>query len=458
MSAVEHYEPPANGFRTFVAVWATQSLSMLGNAVTFFATIIWLSQVLYPASDQKAQLGLAISLVSLSAAIPIVFGAPIAGAWADRHDRKRTMIVVDVGSGFVTLLTASLMFAGVLELWMLIIITAVNAVLGAFHMAAFDTSYAMLLRNDQLPRANGMMQTSYPMSSILAPTVAATIIALPGLAQQGIIGGPVGDWLRGFSDGVPLALVLDAITFFAMGVVLLFLHIPSPKRADLYHTSGKRKSIWEDVREGIGYILQRRPLLWLLATFAVANFVSGGMAVIIPLVVKFNLSADWSAQGLSFEAALAVIGVVAGIGELLGGIFMSAWGGLKKMRVYGVLVPMIVEGLTLVVFGLSPLLFLTAGAQFVHLAMYPVMGAHSQSIWQSQTPRALQGRVFSVRRLIAQFTRPFSTLFAGVAGGLFNPGVVIASLGLLLVVFCVTQLFNPNFVHMEANMAASEAA
>jgi hypothetical protein len=45
--------------------------------------------------------------------------------------------------------------------------------------------------------------------------------------------------------------------------------------------------------------------------------------------------------------------------------------------------------------------------------MSPLLSAHSQTIWQTQTPRELQGRVFSVRRPIAQCTLPVGALSAG---------------------------------------------
>ena len=65
MSSTEHYEPPPNGFRTFLIVWVTQSISIFGNGITFFATTIWLTQVLYPRDDQKPELALAISAIAL---------------------------------------------------------------------------------------------------------------------------------------------------------------------------------------------------------------------------------------------------------------------------------------------------------------------------------------------------------------------------------------------------------
>ena len=86
---------PPRGFRTFLIVWATQSVSVIGSALTFFATTIWLTQVLYPQPQQKAELAFALSAVGLAWGLPAVFGAPLAGAWADRHDRKRTMMAME---------------------------------------------------------------------------------------------------------------------------------------------------------------------------------------------------------------------------------------------------------------------------------------------------------------------------------------------------------------------------
>jgi hypothetical protein len=57
--------------------------------------------------------------------------------------------------------------------------------------------------------------------------------------------------------------------------------------------------------------------------------------------------------------------------------------------------------------------------------------------------------VFAVRRVIAQFTWPVSTALAGVFGGMFNPGMVVAVLGSILVVFCIGQMFNPYLLRVE---------
>lgn len=452
------YQPPANGFRTFLLLWATQSVSVLGSALSFFAVTIWLTQTLYPLPEQKPQLAFALSAVSLAYALPTVFIAPIAGAWADRHDRKRTMMSVDALNGGVSLLLAILMLTQSLHLGLLIVLVALYAILAAFHFAAFDTSYAMLVPEKQLPRANGMMQTMWALSGILSPGIAATIIALPALARQGVIGGALGAALTLLRDGTPLTIALNTITFFFSASVLVFLNIPSPQRTDLRTADGTKKSIWSDVKDGARYIWYRQPLLWLLGTFTVANFISAPLGIFMPLIVKFNLAADWLARGLTFETAFALLSTVGSIGGVVGGVLISAWGGLKKRRVYGVIGGLVVVASAMIVLGLSPWLYLTAAMAFCAQGVVPIMNAHSQTIWQTQTPREMQGRVFAVRRLIAQFSMPLGMAFAGIVGGLFNPGAVIAVLGGILVVFCVGQMFNPYLLRVEDKAFLDEMA
>lgn len=454
------YQAPPNGFRTFLIIWVTQSFSVFGTVLTFFAVNIWLTQTLYPFPEQKPALALALSANGLAFALPAVFGAPLAGAWADRHDRKRTMMAMDFANGCLGLLLTTLLVTHTLQLWMLLVLSTLYATFGAFHSSSFDTSYAMLVPENQLPRANGMMQTMWSLSNVLSPAMAAILISVPALARQGVV--PLAA-LGQLKDGTPLAIGADAVTFFMASLTLLFLRVPSPKRTDLGADGRLRKSIWADVKEGAVYIWHRRPLLWLLGTFTFVNFASTPVAVLQPLLVKFNLAADWSARGFTFETALALVGSVMGAGGVLGGFLISGWGGLRRKRVYGVVVPMIAAGVAQIILGLSPTLYIVAAMYFVMDGMMPFMNAHSQAIWQTQTPHELQGRVFAVRTMIAWVAIPLSTILAGWAGGVFNPGTVVAALGGVYTLFCIAQLFNPALRRVEDKvwldaMAARRAA
>ncbi|MGE5222966.1 MAG: MFS transporter [Omnitrophica WOR_2 bacterium] len=442
------YQPPPNGWRTFLIVWVTQSVSLLGSALTQFAITIWLTTSAFPGEAQKPQLAWALSAWGLSFAIPIVFAAPIAGAFVDRHDRRWTMIAMDTLSGFLSLSIIALILTHHFNVYMLVVVGILAALIGSFHGAAFDTSYAMLVPEEKLPRANGMMQTIWSLSGILAPGIAATLISLPVLVRQGTLPGYF-SFLGQINEGAVLAIGTDAVTFFLAAFVPLFLFIPSPKRTDLHSATGEKKSLWADVKEGAAYIWYRRSFLWLLGTFTVANFVGGTVGLMQTLIVRYQLQPDWTARGFTIETALALLATIASIGGVIGGVLISAWGGLKRKRVYGILVAMVVEGFGQMTLGASRSLFMAAGAILFMDAMIPVMNAHSQTIWQTQTPRELQGRVFSVRRLIAQFSWPASTFLAGLLASRFDPGVVTVIFGAILVVWCVIGLFNPFLMRVE---------
>src|SRR3990172_4753540 len=62
MAEPNSYQAPPHGWRTFLIVWATQSVSVLGSALTFFATTIWLTLTLYPRPEQKPELAFALSM------------------------------------------------------------------------------------------------------------------------------------------------------------------------------------------------------------------------------------------------------------------------------------------------------------------------------------------------------------------------------------------------------------
>jgi MFS family permease len=439
------YTSPPNGFRTFTIVWLTQSLSVVGGAMMGFALNVYLVKGLYPAPEQRAELALALTALNLAFFIPVVFGAPLAGAFADRHDRKRTMILADLLNGLVCLVIIILMLEGVLQLWMLVLAGIVSALAGGFHFAAFDSSYAMLVPDRLLPRANGMMQTTWWSSGVVAPGLAAFVMTLPALLVPGAGGTP----LDAIGSSAAVCIAVNAVTFAVSAAVLFAVHIPSPLRSDV-HAGGKLEiSIWSDIRAGVLYIWHRRPLLWLLGTFTLANFAGGTGRVVTPLFVKFNLAVDCTARGFSYEAALALIGTLSGLGGVTGGVLMSTWGGLKRARVYGVLIPMLLGGIADIAFGLTSLLLVAAAAGLAFSVMSPMLNAHSQTIWQTQTPRELQGRVFAVRRLIAQCTLPLGALSGGSLAGLFDPGLVLAALGALLVLFCAAQLLNPYLLRVE---------
>ncbi|MGY2892287.1 MFS transporter [Deinococcus sp. UYEF24] len=419
--------PPVRGFQTFLKLWASQGVSSLGSAAAWFSLTIYLAQTLYPLPSQRPELAVGLALLGLSGGLPALVAVPLAGIWADRADRRRTMLTCDLLSGLLALLTSFLMLRGLLPLWGLLTVSALTSLLGSFHGSAFDTSYGRLVSPAQLPRANGMMQTLWSLSGLLAPALAALLIAASG--------------------GVPLALAIDGLSFWLAAAVLSRLRFPAVARPD--RPEGAPSRFRDELSFGWRYILARPPLLMLLLTFAAVNFSWSPLQVFDTLLLKGQLSADLKAHGLNFTAGLALFSTLSAVGGVAGGVLVSVWGGLKQRRVLGVLIPVLVGSVALATLGLSVSLWMAAPALLALFFTGPIMNAHSQAIWQAQVPIEMQGRVFSVRRLIAQFTSPISVGLAGVLAAHLAVGTLLVGLAGLVAAVALLQLLNPSLRRVE---------
>jgi DHA3 family macrolide efflux protein-like MFS transporter len=440
------YSPPENGFRTFVSLWVSQAFSVFGSQLSSFAVAVWLTTGLYPNPDQKGLLAAALSMMTLAFGLPSVLLAPFAGILADRVDRKTIMFWTNVGLGLVSAALAAVLAAGALELWSLVAAMILYSSLQCFHSSAFDASYAMLVPENQLPRANGMMQTIFSLSGILSPAAAAALIGLPALLRKAPDPGLIARLVARVPEGAVLAIAMDALSFLVAAIWLLYLNIPSPRMAGT--PALKPAGLWTDVKEGMAFIGRRRGLMWLLATFAVVNLCSAPFDVLRPMIVRDSLAADYTRLGLSYEGVLALMSSAGAIGGLVGGFIITAWGGLRRKRVYGVLVSLVLSGIAQAVFGLSKVLYLSIGSIVLTMFALPAANSHSQTIWQTLTPREMQGRVFAVRRVVAQFTSPVGAALSGVLGA-FDPGLSVSICGAIALAFTIGQFFNRKVTTVE---------
>jgi MFS family permease len=273
-----------------------------------------------------------------------------------------------------------LLLNGALQTWHLYILVFVSALAGSFQWPAFSAATTMLVPQEHLGRAAGLSQIGEALSALLTPALAGFLYLSIGL--EGIF-------------------LIDLVTFVFAVATMLVITIPEPERTKALEPSGK-PSLGKEIRVGWDFIMARPGLLLLLLYIAAINF---GLGFTDPLYTPLFLSmGDAQQVGIAFS--------VLGLGSLVGTLIMSAWGGPQR-RVNGVLFSGLALGATYIFFGLRPWLGLVALAGFGRNLVLPIMLGSSQALWQAKTPPDIQGRVFSVRRLIAQFTSPISTLIAG---------------------------------------------
>jgi DHA3 family macrolide efflux protein-like MFS transporter len=373
------------GMPAFTIIWFGQMVSFLGTGMTRFALAIWAWQITGSAT--------ALALVAFFSYGPTVLMSPIAGALVDRWNRKLVMMLSDLSAGLSTTAILLLYTTGNLHIWHLYVAGAFAGAFEAFQWPAYSAAITTMLPKQQYSRANGMMSLVESVSMIGSPILAGILIGLIG------IGG---------------VMTIDVITFvFAIGT-LGFVHIPQPA-ATAAGQEG-RGSLWKESAYGFHYILQRPSLLGLQLIFLSVNLLFPFFYTILnPMIL-----ARTGDNGEMLGTVLSIIG----IGGVLGGLAMSTWGGPKR-RVHGVLGGIVLTSLLgQAVMGLGQALPVWAVAGFFSGFFIPIANGSSQAIWQAKVAPDVQGRVFAVRRLIAQIAGPLGMLIAGpLADKLFEPAM-----------------------------------
>ncbi len=358
--------------KTFFIIWTGQLISMLGTNLTSFGLGVWIY-------DQTGK-ATPFAITALFATLPGLLLSPIAGAFADRYNRRKLMIFADTGDALVTLSAAFLLFSGNIEVWHIYIIAFASSCFTAFQGPASEASVTMLVPKEQLARAGGIMQMGRAITTILTPVLAGVLYGLMSIK-----------WI----------LVIDFVTyFFAIGALLL-VRIPQPKR--ITDTGDGKESIWSDIKFGWNYLLQRRGLFWLLWYFALVNFLLNSSNILsAPLILSFGTATD-----------LGIIQMVAGASMLIGGLIMSAWGGPKEKKVWYVIGFIGLSSIGMVVIGLRPITWVIALGNFLLLICIPFASALSQAIFQTKVAPDVQGRVFSIRSMISHSMIPIAFILSG---------------------------------------------
>ena len=125
--------------KTFLTLWATQSLSQLGSAMTGFALTLWLYQ--------KTGSALQTALLSICSYAPYVVLSIFAGALSDRWDKKKTMLACDT---FAACCTLGILFLLKTDLLRPAHLYILNAVMGLMNSASTTKASRKVARSQRI--------------------------------------------------------------------------------------------------------------------------------------------------------------------------------------------------------------------------------------------------------------------------------------------------------------------
>jgi MFS family permease len=377
---------PLRRNRDFVTLMVSQSTSAAGDAVSLTAMPLLVLAL--------TGSGLVMGIVgAIGTAADFVVGT-LAGAIADRGDRKRMMFVADLGRAILTALIPISVFLRGPTMAVILLVAGPLAIFRAFFRAGYLASMPNLVGRSQLARGNGVLESAYSAAFILGPSLAGFLVTIIGPGET---------------------LALDAASF-AISSLGLFLI-----RRDLKAPANRPPSrIIDDIREGIVFVAHHPILRSVILLFATTSAVLASIAAALTFRIVRDLDQGPAAFGLTLTGL--------GLGTLLGSLVATRLGhGTDVARV--LVAAVFVIGVT------------TAGAAMIPslpaiVALSALSGAGSAvlvvvyvSVRAANSPDALVGRIASTARVMALGLMPVGNLIGGALIDVVGGSATLAILG-----------------------------
>jgi dTMP kinase len=275
--------------RGFLRLWLAQVISSLGDWIGLIAVLALAQRV--------SNSGTAVGLVMTARMLPGFLLAPLGGALVDRWDRRRTMVVCDIGRAC---LLALLPFFD--NLGGLILISFMLEVLSLLWGPAKDATVPNVVRQDQLAAANSLGLVAawgtFPLGGVC-------FALLAGAAK----------WLGGFSaldrfsvDQESLAIWVDSLTFVGSALLIMRLKLPGHVRRKMRRVEWAQT--YRDMVDGLAFI-RRNPMVRGTMVGLAGGLLGGG--AMVPLGPAFSRQV-LGAGAAGFGVLMTALGFGAGIG------------------------------------------------------------------------------------------------------------------------------------------------
>jgi predicted MFS family arabinose efflux permease len=356
--------------RSYVLLWSGQVVSTLGSVS---------AGVVYPLLVLSLTGSPAIAgLVGAARALPyLVFSLPV-GALIDRWNRKRVMIVSDVGRCIAVGSLPVAMIVGVLTVTQVGLVALVEGTLFVFFNIAEVAALPRVVPRSQLPQATAQNQAAFGVAEIAGPSFGTFI------------------W-NAFGQGAPF--IADAVSYVVSAVSLSL--ITTPFNAE---RSTVRRHLGAEVMEGLRWLIGQPLIRYLALLTGGLNFVNASGQLLV-IVLATQMGAGIGDIGLIFS-----IGGVGGIvGSLIGGRLQ------RRFRFGQVIVAVVwIQALLFPLYAVVPAVWMLGATTALLLATSPIYNVVQFSYRVALIPDALQGRVNSTFRLLAFGLIPVGEALGGV--------------------------------------------
>jgi MFS transporter, NRE family, putaive nickel resistance protein len=266
----------------FARLYTAQTTSLLGDALTWVGLALLAFEL---AGNQSA--------VVLSSALTLrvtafVLLSPLAGAIADRFDRKQIMVVTHV---MRMVIVGLLPF--VTQIWQIYILIFALNIFNAFFTPTYQATIPLVTGQNDYPQAIALSSATYQLLGVLGPGIAGSVAAFVGARQ---------------------VFFLDALSFLIAAVLIFTL--PSQLRVEQSQQLSRGRT-WRDIKNGTSRLfsdtsIRYSLLMQLVASIAGAQILVNTVGYVQGTLKLGNIQYGWvmSAFGIGATISAVVVGAV----------------------------------------------------------------------------------------------------------------------------------------------------
>jgi MFS family permease len=364
-------------YRNYRLFFAGQSISLIGT----WTQQVAMSWLVYRLTGSTVLLG----AVAFSNQIPTFFVSPLAGVVADRTNRKRLLLVTQSLSMLQALVLAALVLTGCVRTWHILALSLFIGVVNAFDVPTRQSFVVgMVDRKEDLGNAIALNSAMFNGARFIGPSIAGILIATLG-------------------EGI--CFLLNGVSYIAVIWALAAISV------EVRNGRKEKPAVWRELREGVAYAYNFKPILAILALLAVFSLGGSPYIVLMPVYAKDVLNGDARTFGFLMSAA--------GIGALASTMVLAT---RKSVLGLGKMIPAAAGlcGAGIAAFALSRSLLLSM--LYLFMAGFGMMTqiASSNTIIQTIVDEDKRGRVMSLYAVSLMGMMPFGSLLAGAVAEKFG--------------------------------------
>jgi len=320
-----------------------------------------------------------VGLTSALSSLGVLLFSLYAGVIADRTDKRRFIILMQVAFMLEAFAVWILVWTGVVQVWQVLLLATLLGIASAFDIPMRQSFVVEMVGKDDLMNAIALNSSLFNGARVIGPAIAGLLIGAVGIA-----------W----------CYFLNGLSYIAVIAGLLMMRLPPSTKP------AQTTSAWTGFREVLTYLRNDRRLRVLMVLTAILSVFGFPYISMMPVFARDVLHRGAEGYGVLLSSI--------GIGAVIGALAVALYSARIRARGRLMLIGGTTFGILLMLFaasrslGLSIVVLALAGCAMI------VNNALTNTLLQTGAPDHLRGRIMGFYSFVFVGMAPFGAFLFGV--------------------------------------------